>query len=54
VFVAVVIEGVPLDALVDQLGGTRGSIYKMLFDARHKLRAALLSGGYLVSEHEGT
>jgi RNA polymerase sigma-70 factor, ECF subfamily len=53
VFVAIVIEGVPLDALVFRVGGTRGSIYKMLFDARRKLRAALLNGGYLLHEHEG-
>ena len=47
VFVAIVVQGVPLDALVDQLGSNRNAIYKTLFDARRKLRAALAANGYL-------
>ena len=54
VFVAIVVDGVPPDALLEQMGGTRGAIYKMLFDARRKLRAALVDGGYLAHEHKGT
>jgi RNA polymerase sigma-70 factor, ECF subfamily len=54
VLVAIVVEGVPLDALLEQMGGTRGAIYKMLFDARRKLRSALVDGGYLDHNHEGT
>jgi RNA polymerase sigma-70 factor, ECF subfamily len=54
VLVALVVEGVPLDALLEQMGGTRGAIYKMLFDARRKLRSALVDGGYLDRNHEGT
>jgi len=54
VLVAIVVEGVPLDALLEQMGGTRGAIYKMLFDARRKLRSALVDGGYLDRNHEGT
>ncbi len=54
VFVAIVVNGVPLDALLEEMGGTRGAIYKMLFDARRKLRSALVDGGYLTPEHEGT
>jgi RNA polymerase sigma-70 factor, ECF subfamily len=54
VLVAIVVEGVPLDALSEQLGGTRGAIYKMLFDARRKLRSALVDGGYLDHNREGT
>ena len=46
VFVAIVLNGVPLDALVAELASSRNAIYKMLFDARHKLRAALAAGGY--------
>lgn len=38
---------VPLDALVAELGSGRNAIYKMLFDARRKLRAALVAGGFL-------
>src|SRR5580698_6129205 len=47
VFVAIVLNGVPLDALVVNLGSNRNAIYKMLFDARRKLRAALVANGYL-------
>jgi RNA polymerase sigma-70 factor, ECF subfamily len=46
VFVALVVNGVPLDALVAELGSTRGAIYKIMFDARRKLRAALVANGY--------
>jgi RNA polymerase sigma-70 factor (ECF subfamily) len=47
VFVAIVLNGVPLDTLVIEFGSSRNAIYKMLFDARRKLRAALVAGGYL-------
>jgi RNA polymerase sigma-70 factor, ECF subfamily len=47
VFVAIVLNGVPLDALAAELGSTRNAIYKTMFDARHKLRAALAAKGYL-------
>jgi RNA polymerase sigma-70 factor (ECF subfamily) len=50
VFVAIVFNGVPLDALAAELGSTRGAIYKMMFDARRKLRAALAANGYLDDE----
>src|SRR5690242_21658855 len=47
VFVAIVVNGVPLDALVLELGSSRNAIYKVLFDARRKLRAALAANGYI-------
>jgi RNA polymerase sigma-70 factor (ECF subfamily) len=47
VFVAIVLNGVPLDAVVTELGSTRNAIYKMMFDARSKLRLALAANGYL-------
>ena len=47
VFVAIVLNGVPLDALVVELGSTRNAIYKTMFDARRKLRAGLAANGYL-------
>jgi RNA polymerase sigma-70 factor (ECF subfamily) len=47
IFVAVVLNGVPLDALVLQLGSNRNAIYKTMFDARRKLRAALAAYGYV-------
>ncbi len=47
VFVAVVLNGAPLDAVATELGTNRNAIYKTLFDARRKLRAALAANGYL-------
>jgi RNA polymerase sigma-70 factor (ECF subfamily) len=46
-FVAIVLNGVPLDALVIELASNRNAIYKTLFDARRKLRAALAANGYI-------
>jgi RNA polymerase sigma-70 factor, ECF subfamily len=53
VFVAIVLNQVPLDALVAELASSRNAIYKMVFDARRKLRAALTSDGYLGHETPG-
>jgi RNA polymerase sigma-70 factor, ECF subfamily len=53
VFVAIVLNDVPLDALVIELGSNRNAIYKMLFDARRKLRAALAANGYLGNDTTG-
>ena len=47
VFIAIVVDGIPLDALVVQLGSSRNAVYKTMFDARRKLRAALAANGYL-------
>jgi RNA polymerase sigma-70 factor, ECF subfamily len=47
IFVAIVLNGTPLDALVIELGSSRNAIYKALFDARRKLRASLVTHGYL-------
>ena len=47
VFVAIAVNGVPLDALVIELGSNRNAIYKTLFDARRKLWAALAANGYM-------
>jgi RNA polymerase sigma-70 factor (ECF subfamily) len=52
VFVALVLNGVPLDALVIELGSSRNAIYKTMFDARRKLRAALAANGYLHDDHD--
>jgi RNA polymerase sigma-70 factor, ECF subfamily len=53
IFVAIVLNDVPLDALVMHLGSSRNAIYKMLFDARRKLRAALAANGYLPDDCPG-
>jgi RNA polymerase sigma-70 factor (ECF subfamily) len=47
VFVEVVLNGVPLDALCARDGTTRSAVYKTVFDARRKIRAALVANGYL-------
>ncbi len=47
IFIAIAVNSVPLDALVAELGSNRNAIYKMLFDARRKLRATLVAAGYL-------
>ncbi|GLZ00026.1 sigma-70 family RNA polymerase sigma factor [Actinoplanes sp. NBRC 103695] len=47
VFVAIVLNGISLDALVVEWETNRNAIYKTLFDARGKLRAALAAKGYL-------
>jgi RNA polymerase sigma-70 factor (ECF subfamily) len=47
VFVAIVLNEVPLDALVIELASSRNAIYKILFDARRKLWASLAADGYI-------
>ena len=46
-FAAVVLNGVPLDAVVAHLGTNRNAVYKAIFDARRKIRAFLVANGYL-------
>jgi RNA polymerase sigma-70 factor, ECF subfamily len=41
VFVALALNGVPIDVLAERLGSTRGALYKTLHDARRKLRATI-------------
>jgi RNA polymerase sigma-70 factor (ECF subfamily) len=53
VFVAIVLNQVPLDALVIKLDSNRNAIYKMMFDARRKLRAVLVANGYLNDGNRG-
>ncbi|MCC6849269.1 MAG: sigma-70 family RNA polymerase sigma factor [Deltaproteobacteria bacterium] len=45
VLTAVVVNGVPIDVLAERRGTTRGALYKMLHDARRKLRFALAAAG---------
>jgi RNA polymerase sigma-70 factor, ECF subfamily len=51
VFVALALNGVPIDVLAERLHTTRGALYKALHDARRKLRAALPDAGL---PHEAT
>jgi RNA polymerase sigma-70 factor, ECF subfamily len=47
VFVAVVVDGIPLDALAATLNLQRNAVYKVIFDARRKIRRALVAKGHL-------
>jgi RNA polymerase sigma-70 factor (ECF subfamily) len=47
IFLAVVVDQIPRDALVAELGLQKNAIYKVIFDARRKIRRALVMKGYL-------
>lgn len=53
VFVAVVILEVPIDVVADRDGSSRGAVYKVLHDARRKLRAGLIQQGWQASLRGG-
>jgi RNA polymerase sigma-70 factor (ECF subfamily) len=46
-FIAVIVDGIPADALADRFGTSRNAVYKTLYDARSKLRAQLVATGHL-------
>jgi RNA polymerase sigma-70 factor (ECF subfamily) len=50
VLVALALNEVPIDVLAERLGATRGALYKMLHDARKRLRAALAERGMILDE----
>jgi len=47
IFIAIVVDGIPLNALAEKLDLQRNAIYKVIFDARRKIRRALVAKGYL-------
>jgi RNA polymerase sigma-70 factor, ECF subfamily len=47
IFIAIVVDGIPLNALAERLDLPRNTIYKVIFDARRKIRCALVAKGYL-------
>lgn len=54
IFVAILLDGVPADALAAKLNTNRNAIYKTMFDARRKIRTALVANGHLdcqISRH---
>ena len=53
-FTAIVLQAVPPDALAERLGTNRNAIYKTLFDARRKIRAHLVAGGFLEEQDRST
>jgi len=50
VFLAVVAEEIPIDVVAERTGSTRGAVYKVLHDARRRLREELRAAGHLESE----
>ncbi|MFL1377754.1 RNA polymerase sigma factor [Nocardiopsis protaetiae] len=46
-FVAIVVDGAPVETVVSQSGLKRGAIYKAVFDARRKIHAYLTANGHL-------
>jgi RNA polymerase sigma-70 factor, ECF subfamily len=50
VFRSAAVDEVPIDVLAEQLGSSRGAIYKTLHDARRRLRARLIEQGYREGE----
>jgi RNA polymerase sigma-70 factor (ECF subfamily) len=53
VFLALALNGVPIDVLSERLGTTRGALYKTLHDARRKLRVALAEAGLAIGDSTG-
>jgi RNA polymerase sigma-70 factor (ECF subfamily) len=47
---AMVFEDVPLDEIVRHLGSNRNAVYKLVHDARRKLKAGLETRGYAVGD----
>ena len=47
---AMVFEDVPLDEIVRHLGSNRNAVYKLVHDARRKLKAGLEARGYRVAD----
>jgi RNA polymerase sigma-70 factor, ECF subfamily len=47
IFIAIVVDEIPLDALAEKLDLQRNAIYKVIFDARRKIRRALIAEGFL-------
>jgi RNA polymerase sigma-70 factor (ECF subfamily) len=53
VFVAVALNDIPIDVVAVKLGTNRNAVYKNLFDARRRLRAAMAAAGHPVSDGRG-
>jgi RNA polymerase sigma-70 factor, ECF subfamily len=47
VFTAIVVDQVPLDVLAAEMGLLRNAVYKLIYDARRKIRRAPTANGYL-------
>jgi len=47
IFVALLVQGIPADALALKLQTNRNALYKAMFDVRRKIRSTLVTDGYL-------
>ncbi|MCB0132030.1 MAG: sigma-70 family RNA polymerase sigma factor [Caldilineaceae bacterium] len=47
---AVMVQGMPMEEVVEQMGTNRNALYKLLHDARKRLKQALLESGLSVDE----
>ena len=52
VLIALALNEVPIDVLAERTGSSRGALYKMLHDARQKLRESLAARGLTIDEGE--
>ena len=50
VLIALALNEVPIDVLAERLNSTRGALYKVLHDARRRLRSALAERGMILDE----
>ena len=50
VFLAIVAEEIPVDVIAERTQSSRGAVYKVLHDARRKLRDGLVTAGLLEAE----
>jgi RNA polymerase sigma-70 factor (ECF subfamily) len=50
VLVATVLEGVPIDVLAERLDSNRNALYKVLHDARRRLRDHVAAAGFLEAD----
>ncbi|WP_329460631.1 RNA polymerase sigma factor [Streptomyces sp. NBC_01497] len=50
IFTALIVNGDPVDALIDELDTNRNAVYKCMFDARKKLRARLVADGHIAPQ----
>ena len=50
IFVALLVHGIPADALAVRLQTNRNALYKVMFDVRRKIRSALVTDGYLADD----
>ncbi|MGN6606389.1 MAG: sigma-70 family RNA polymerase sigma factor [Jatrophihabitans sp.] len=49
IFVAIVVDGVPLDVLTAELGVSRDVVYKSVYEARRRIREHFTASGYLAA-----